>query len=77
MCAGQEPEDHKRANMIYEHFQATGAHEVALCLSHLFNVSSQVDDIQDLGTWWDQAPLSASEVPMVNVLASFVQDENT
>ena len=36
------------AYMIYEHFQAIGAHEAALVLTDLFTVSSQGDDIQDL-----------------------------
>ena len=35
------------ACMIYEHFQAIGAHEAALVLTDLFTVSSQGDDIQD------------------------------
>ena len=56
--------------MIYEHFRATGAHEAALDLSDLFNVSLQGDDIQDFDTRWDQAPLSESEVPKENVLES-------
>ena len=63
--------------MIDDHFRATGACDAAQALSDLFSVSLQGDDIQDLGTRLDQALLSAGEVPMVNVLASFLQDENT
>ena len=52
------------AHMIYEHFRATGAaHEAALDPSDLFNVSLQGDDIQEFDTRWDQALLSACEVP--------------
>ena len=58
------------AYMIYEHFQATGAHEAALDLSDLFTVSLQGDDIQDFDTRWDQALLAASEIPKENVLES-------
>ena len=54
--------------MIYEHFRVTGAHEAARDLSDLFNVSLQTDDIQEFDTRWDEALLSAGEVP--------IQDEN-
>ena len=54
--------------MIYDHFRATGAYDAALDPSDLFNVSSQGDDIQDFDTRWDQAPLSANEIPKENVL---------
>ena len=56
------------AFVIYEHFRATGAHEAALDLSDLFNVPLKEDDIQDSGARWDQALLSASELPKENVL---------
>ena len=49
--------------MICEHFRATGAHEAAQGLSDLFNIRLQIDDVQDLDVRWDQAPLSASEIP--------------
>ena len=51
------------AYIIYDHFGATGAHDAALDLSDLFNVSLQGGDMQDFDTMWDQALLSASEVP--------------
>ena len=50
--------------------RATGAHDAALDLSDLFNVSLQGDDIQDFDTRWDQALLPASEVPKENDLES-------
>ena len=56
--------------MIYDHFRVSGAHDAALDLSALFTVSLQGDDIQDFDTRWDQALLSASEVPKENVLES-------
>ena len=50
---------------------------IALCyadgdqvLELLFNVSLQGDDIQDFDTRWDEALLSASEMPKDNVLDS-------
>ena len=55
--------------MIDDHFRAT-AHDAARDLSGIFNVSLQGDDIQDFDTWWDQAPLSASEIPQENALES-------
>lgn len=36
--------------IIYEHFRATGAHDAALDLSDLFDVSSQGDDTHDFHT---------------------------
>ena len=51
------------ACMIYDHFQETCAHDAALDLSDLFTVSLQGDDIQDFNTRWDQALLSANEIP--------------
>ena len=42
-----------------------------------FNVSLHRDDIQDFDSRWDQAILSASEVPKENVLERFVLDDNT
>ena len=63
--------------MIYELFRATGAHDAALDLSDLFNVSLQGDDTQDFDTRWDQGLLSASEIPKENCPGEFLQDENT
>ena len=49
------PRGRQIANVIYEHFRATGAHDTALDLSDLFDVSLQGDDIQDFATRWDQS----------------------
>ena len=49
--------------MIYDLLRASGAHDAAQDLSDLFNVSLQGDDIQDFDSRWEQAPLSASEIP--------------
>ena len=54
--------------MIYEHFRATGAYDAAQGLSDLFYVRLQNDDVQDFDTRWDQALLTASEVPTEIVL---------
>ena len=51
------------AYMIYEHFPATGAYEAVQGLSNLFKKRLQNDDIQDLDVRWDQALLSASDMP--------------
>ena len=40
----------------------------ALDLSDLFNIYLHDDDIQDINTIWDQAPFTASEIPLENVL---------
>ena len=56
--------------MIFEHFRATGAHEAALDQSDLFYVSLQRYDILDFDTRWDQALLSAGEIPMESVFES-------
>ena len=58
------------AQMFYEHFRATGADEAALNISDLSIVSLQGDDTQDSDTSCDQSLLSASEIPMENVLES-------
>ena len=49
--------------MIYEHFRATGACEAVQGLSDSFSFSLQNDDVQDFDVRWDQALLSASDVP--------------
>ena len=54
--------------MIYEHFRATGAYESGPGLSDLFNFRLHNDDVQAFDTRWDQALLSASEIPTEMVL---------
>ena len=56
------------AEMIYEHFRATGAYEAVHGLSDLFNMRLQNDDVQDFDVRWDHALLSASETPPEMVL---------
>ena len=51
------------AYMIYQHFRATGAYEAVQGLSDLFNIRLQNDDVQDIDARWDQALLSAREIP--------------
>ena len=50
--------------MMYEHFRATGAYETVQGLSDLFSVRLQSDDVQDFDVRWDQALLSASDMPL-------------
>ena len=49
--------------MICEHFRATEAYEAVQGLSDLFSVRLQNDDVQDFDVRWDQALLSASDMP--------------
>ena len=49
--------------MIYEHSRATGAYEAAQTLTGLFTKSVQNDDVQNFDLSWDQALLSASDMP--------------
>ena len=61
---------------IYEHLRATGAFDPAQSLSDLFNGRLQNDDVQDLDTRWDQALLSASEVPTEMVLKGLYKSKS-
>ena len=56
--------------MIYEQFRATGAHDAAQGLAHLFNIHLHDDAIRDFDTRWDRALSSPSEIPKENVLES-------
>ena len=48
-------------------FRVAGAHEAAHDITDLFSASLQGDDIQYFDTKWDQALLSAREMPEDNV----------
>ena len=61
--------------MIHEHFRATGAYEAGPGFSYLFNFRLQNDDDQDFDFRWDQALLSASEIPMEMVLDGFFKSK--
>ena len=54
--------------MIYEHSRASGTYEAVQGLSDLFSVRLQNDDVQNFDTRWDQALLSALEIPTEMVL---------
>ena len=54
--------------MIYEHFRATGAYQAVQGLSDPFNIRLQNDYVQNFDTRWDQALLTASEIPTEMVL---------
>ena len=49
--------------MIHEHIRASGAYQVVYGLSDLFSIRLQNDDVQDFDVRWDQALLSASDLP--------------
>ena len=48
---------------FYEHFRATGACEAVQGLSDLFTKRLQNDNVQDFDVRWDQALLSAGDMP--------------
>ena len=56
------------AYMIYEHVRATGAYEAVHGLSDLFIIRLQNDEVQDFDVRWDQASLSASDMPSEMIL---------
>ena len=53
------------ACMIYDHFQATGAYDVAQGPSDLLNICLRDDDVQDFDTRWNQDLLATGEIPQV------------
>ena len=55
--------------MIYEHFQDNGAHDAALDLSDLFNVSLPGHEIQDFGTELTQLIPGQSHLSMQKSVA--------
>ena len=57
--------------------RATGADDAAQGLSDPFNIRMHEDDIQDFDTRWDQALLTASEIPTEKCPGRFVQIKNT
>ena len=52
-----------RGRQIVCNFLATGAYEAIQGLSDLFSIRLQNDDVQDFDVLWDQALLSASDMP--------------
>ena len=56
------------AYMIYDHFRATRAGAAVQGLSDLFRKRLQNDDVQDFGVRWNQALLSASDMPSDMIL---------
>ena len=51
------------ARVICEHFRASGAQEAIQGLSDLFSIRLQNDDVQDFDVRWDQALLTANDMP--------------
>ena len=49
--------------MIYQHFRATGAFEAVQGRSDLINIRLQNDDVQGFDIRWDEALLSARDMP--------------
>ena len=69
------------AYMIFDHYQANGAHEAVQGLSDLFNIFLQNDDVQEFDKRWDQILIGTSALPHENVLEGFnkmkLQGSNT
>ena len=63
------------AYMINEHFRATGAYEAVQGLPDLFNIRLQSDDVQDFDVRWDQALLSASDMPSDVILGGLYKSK--
>ena len=59
--------------MIYEYIRAPGAYETVQGLADLVSMILQFDDVQDFDVRWDQALLSASEIPTEMILEGFVR----
>ena len=51
-------EEDRIANMIYDYFRVTGAHDTVLDYADLFSVTLHGDNIQQFDTRWDEVPLS-------------------
>ena len=64
------------AYMIHEHSCATGAFGAAQGVSVLYNVRLQNDDVQDFDVRWDQALISANEIPTEVVLEGFFTSQS-
>ena len=43
----------QNANMIYDYFRATGAHDTVLDYADLFTITLRNDDVQEFDTRWD------------------------
>ena len=64
------------AQMIYDYFRVTGAHDTVLDYADLFSVTLRNDDIQEFDTRWDGIPLSMTKTHLMTSWF-FVQVENT
>ena len=58
------------ANVIYDFFRATGAHDTVLDYADLFSIGLRNDDVQDFDTRWDEILLSMTKIPPGDVLES-------
>ena len=45
------------ANMIYDYFRVTGAHDAVLDYADLFSVTLRDGNIQEFDTRWDEVPI--------------------
>ena len=60
----------KIAYFMYDYFRTTGSYDEIQGLSGLFNIRLENDDIQDFDQRWDQALLSASDLPSNKIVES-------
>ena len=61
--------------MIYEHFRATGAYEAVQGLSDYSLSVYRMTTFQDFDVRWDQAQLSASDMPSDVILEGVCKSE--
>ena len=63
------------ACMICEHFRATRAYEAVQGISDSFSLRLRNDDVQDFDGRWDQALLSASDMPSDVILTGLYKSK--
>ena len=56
--------------MIYEYFRVTGDHDTVLDYADLFSVTLHDDNVEELGTRWDEILLSMLKIPSDDFLES-------
>ena len=58
------------ADMIYDYFRVTGAHDTVLIMLISFSITLRNDDVQEFNTRWNEILLSMTENPTDDVLES-------
>ena len=58
------------ADMIYDNFRVTGAHDIVLDYAALFSITLRGDNVQEFDTRWDGIMLSMTKTPTDDVSES-------